>query len=107
MSRTKPQLILLGLAALLLAVVAAVLVWMQSSTEYVPIVIDNRQQLVTNPFMLTPGHLDRLEVVLKRYGEWYQRVDATHLRISRELWRDRDLLWNYTTKAEDGGSAGG
>lgn len=57
--------------------------------------------------MLTPGHLDRVEVVLKRYDEWYQRIDATHLRISRKLWRDRDLLWNYTTKAENVGSAGG
>jgi len=69
--------------------------------EYVPVVSDSRQALVQDRSLLTPAHLDRMEVVLKSYNQPYTRVDANHLLISRALSRDTDLLWNYTTKAED------
>ncbi|MEX0775851.1 MAG: hypothetical protein WD042_09085 [Phycisphaeraceae bacterium] len=107
MARVTRRILLITVAVLLLVAIAITVAWVQSPAEYVPVVMDGRQQLVENPALLTPEHLDRLEVVLKRYGEWYQRTDATHLRISRSLSRDRDLLWNYTTKSEDGQSSGG
>ncbi len=106
MSSPNRRILVISAIAVLALAIAFVL-WITAPAGYVPIVMDGRQQLVEDPTMLTPAHLDRLEAVLKRYDEWYQRIDATHLRISRKLWRDRDLLWNYTTKAEDGVTAGG
>ena len=106
MSHKTRWLSLMTIAALLIVAGAIVAAWAQSSSEYVPVLMDSRQQLVENPTILTPAHLDRVEAVLKGYGEWYHRVDATHLRISRKLSHDRELLWNYTMKAEDGSSAG-
>lgn len=72
-----------------------------SVVEYVPIVSDGRQQLVQDRTLLTAAHLDRLEVILQSYGVAYKRADVNHLLIPRSLSNDRDLLWNYTSKAED------
>jgi len=67
---------------------------------YVPIVTNRTMELVEDRSLLTAAHLDHVEVVLKNYGEFSERLGPTRLRISPWLAFDRDLLWNYTTKAQ-------
>jgi hypothetical protein len=69
--------------------------------RYAPIVLGVRQELVAAPQMRTKQHLDRVEQVLTYYGQPYRRAGATDLRISLTLIADKELVWNYTTKAED------
>ena len=46
------------------------------------------------------GLRDRLEQVLRHYGVPYQRTDQG-LRVDASVATDADLVWNFTTKAED------
>jgi hypothetical protein len=47
-----------------------------------------------------PELRDRLEQVLRHYGVPYQRTDHG-LRVDASVASDSDLVWNFTTKAED------
>ena len=53
--------------------------------------------------MLTGDFIGALAEVLSRYGERFRREPGSTDRIyvSPELAADRDLVWNYTTKAQD------
>ena len=73
-----------------------------SMVPYTPIVMDQRQRLVDMSVLITPAHLDAMERVLKRYDEPFHRSGPTLLLIPRRLAEDRDLLWNFTTKASEG-----
>ncbi len=69
--------------------------------EYIPVVMDAKQNLVAAPLLVTPDHLDRLERVLDTDGELHTRVSSTKLLIRPRLALDTELIWNYTTKAND------
>ncbi|MDB5295893.1 MAG: hypothetical protein JWO31_1876 [Phycisphaerales bacterium] len=75
--------------------------WRSPLVEYVPVEMDNRQNLVASPVNVTPTHLDHLERVLSDYGQPHNRVSPTKLLISLRLRADQDLLWNFTTKANE------
>ena len=47
-----------------------------------------------------PALRDRLEQVLRYYGVPYQRTEYG-LRVDRSVAADTDLVWNFTTKAQD------
>jgi hypothetical protein len=51
--------------------------------------------------MATPAHLNHVERVLDACGEPYVCISQTNLLIPQVLASDTDLLWNYTTKAND------
>jgi hypothetical protein len=66
---------------------------------YVPIVRTIGGELVEDPQILSPAHLDALKVVLRNYNEPFV-VRADGVYIPRSLRADMDLLANYTDKAE-------
>lgn len=69
--------------------------------RYVPIIQGPDQRLIPANEMNTEQHLDRVEQVLAYYDQPYRRLESTDLRIPWALVLDRDLVWNYTLKAED------
>lgn len=71
-------------------------------TEYVPIVLNVERgdhTLVEQPDLLSDTHIDAMTKILSRYGEPYKIIDGK-LYIKSSLQADRDLLQNYTFKAE-------
>jgi hypothetical protein len=78
---------------------------MKSQTDlvpYTPVVrrVDRGDHLFADaPELLTAAHVKAITSVLDRYGEHYE-VHGTDLRIERKLSEDRDLLANYTEKAQ-------
>lgn len=100
----RNRFIIILLAASAVAVILSAGGWFVSGwimVEYQPVILDNRQELIRSPALATPDHLNRLERVLTSYGESYERVSQTKLLIPLRLRRDAQLLWNYSTKAED------
>jgi hypothetical protein len=67
---------------------------------YIPIV-HKGNDLVADSTLITKEHLDNLEHVLTVYGLGYIRVSEKEIKIHRKLWKNRDYLWNMTTKAND------
>ena len=73
-----------------------------SYTEYIPVslvVEKGNHQLLENPQLLTPEHVEAMKLILARYDEPYKEIDGK-LLIKSSLQSDRDLLQNYTFKAE-------
>ena len=70
--------------------------------EYVPIVLiveHGDHILREEPSLITPEHIKAMKIILERYGEKYNMKDGK-LYIKQSLQNDRDLLQNYTFKAE-------
>ena len=79
-------------------------------TKYVPIqlVFEKDYKLIKNPSLLTQEHTEAMIKILSSYREDYKVVSGD-LYIKRTLQSDKDLLQNYTFKAEayaDNGLAG-
>ena len=71
--------------------------------EYRPVVrkLDRGDHLLADaPELLTPDHIRAVQRVLEGYGEPF-KLEGDKLYILRKLSVDRDLLANYTEKAED------
>lgn len=71
-------------------------------TEYVPIslVVENGDhKLIEDRKLLTPEHVGAMKTILSRYDESYKEIDDK-LWIKSSLQSNRDLLQNYTFKAE-------
>lgn len=67
--------------------------------KYVPVARTAGGELVEDPDLLSPAHLEALKVVLRNYNEPF-RLRADGVYIQQSLRADRDLLANYTSKAE-------
>ena len=67
--------------------------------QFVPVRLNARQRLQAHSQTLTPEQCDRVEEVLKRYGERCRRAGSNAVLITLGLNGDHDLAWNYTTKA--------
>jgi hypothetical protein len=65
--------------------------------EYIPIVLSG-DELVEVPKMMTEKHRENIIHVLKYYGENW-KMENGKLFIAGKI--DREILWNYTTKAND------
>lgn len=48
----------------------------------------------------SPGHIQRVVFVLKHYSERFV-IENSKLLIDCKLWKDKDLLSNFSSKAED------
>lgn len=68
-----------------------------SYMEYNPIVFQ-QNHLIDVPELLTQEHVKNVIHVLKYYGEKWT-IEKGKLFVSNEI--DREILWNYTTKAND------
>lgn len=71
--------------------------------EYEPLKLQTGAQnkLVPAPELNTSAHLENVKVVLSFYGEQWQTNSNGKLLITRKLSNDKELVWNYTKKAED------
>ncbi|MEN2413693.1 hypothetical protein [Flavobacterium mesophilum] len=65
--------------------------------EYIPIVFQ-QDHLMDVPELLTQEHVKNVIHVLKYYDEKW-KIENGKLFVSNEI--DREILWNYTTKAND------
>lgn len=84
-----------------LLVVATFFCWSfayAQETDYHPRVFE-KDGLVDSTRLNTKEHYDRVERVLRYYKVQFERTGETSLRLEKPI--DRDLMWNYTTKAED------
>jgi hypothetical protein len=61
--------------------------------------MDAHQHLQTSSESLTREQSDRVEGVLRQYGELYRRTSDGSILITLRLSRDTDLVWNYTSKS--------
>lgn len=65
--------------------------------EYVPQVFDGNK-LIEMPEMMTEKHQKNIIFVLNHYNEIW-KLENGNLLVSNKI--DNEILWNYTTKAED------
>jgi hypothetical protein len=72
----------------------------QKETPFFPIRYEN-DRLVAEQGVPEPGFYDALAYVLQYYGEAYTRREDGTIWIPEARYQDRDLMWNYTTKARD------
>lgn len=68
-----------------------------SFTEYVPLALE-KEEIIEKPSLLTENHKSKMIQVLNYNNEDWKLKDG-NLLIKRSV--DRELLWNYTTKAND------
>lgn len=68
-----------------------------SFTEYIPLILE-KEEIIEKPSLLTENHKLKMIQVLNHYDEKWKLEDKK-LLVKRNI--DRELLWNYTTKAND------
>jgi hypothetical protein len=96
---------IVGILTVILSIIV-ILVIMLPVFPYEPIIarhIGREIHLISDTSLHTPDHLDRIEHVLTYYDERYWRISSKQVYICLTLFLNRELAWNYTTKAEDSG----
>jgi hypothetical protein len=77
--------------------------WPYRMVPYVPVVeewVAGEPELRESPELLTPAHLERMQTFLRIYREPFRLRDDS-MFVQKRLRDDRELLWNYTSKAEN------
>ncbi len=72
----------------------------RNETQFWPIEYQN-DDLIVIQNAPEGGFYSNLEHVLQYYGKDYSKKEDGTIWISEELYADKDLMWNYTTKASD------
>lgn len=68
-----------------------------SYTEYIPLVLE-KDEIIEKPSLLTENHISNMIQVLNYFDVKWKFEDKKIL-VKRNI--DLELLWNYTTKAND------
>jgi len=89
----------LAVAVIAVALCAGCICQTVPLVHVVPIRMGTQQRLQASTEPLTREQADRVEAVLQQYGERYRRADSDIVLITFRLSRDRELIWNYTTKS--------
>jgi hypothetical protein len=73
------------------------------NTEYTPFrpVYRNGDRLIVQELPLTPELRERVKTVLQFYDVPFKEDQNGDLLIPAQDWQDQELMWNYTTKAND------
>lgn len=58
-------------------------------------------KLVVSDEPMSAEFKENIKFVLRHYGKHYKENQNGDILIPEGLWADRDLMWNYTTKAND------
>ncbi|HHZ19115.1 MAG TPA: hypothetical protein GX391_01175 [Firmicutes bacterium] len=74
--------------------------YMNSYIKYDPIVYKPGKGLVEAPKLNTMAHKENIKLVLTSYSEKWKEKNG-EIYIQRKLYFDKDLLWNFTNKAND------
>jgi len=72
------------------------------SNKYVPYrpVIRSQEELVVSDSAVNSEHRENIKRVFDFYSVPYREEDGEIL-IPADVWQDREMIWNYTTKAND------
>ncbi|MFP5268719.1 hypothetical protein [Coleofasciculus sp.] len=72
------------------------------SNQYVPYrpVIRSQDELVVSNSAANPEHQGNIKQVFDFYSVPY-REENGQILIPAGVWQDREMMWNYTTKAND------
>lgn len=74
--------------------------YMNSYVKYNPIVYKKGHGLVEAPKLNTTEHKENIKFILTSYSEkWKLKNDEVY--IQRKLFNNKQLLWNFTSKAND------
>lgn len=76
-------------------------VWNRSFVVYEPMEFSSTGEIRTAPLKNTPQHSERFKFVLSHNGEDWKTNSGGQVLIRRSLARDRELLANYSGKADD------
>jgi hypothetical protein len=63
-------------------------------------VIRSQEELVVSDSAVNSGHRENIKQVFDFYSVPY-REENGQILIPADVWQDRELMWNYTTKAND------
>jgi len=78
----------------------AIYVWQNVPlVRFRPVRQDLTQRLHAGTDLLSTEQADRVEAVLRQYGQQCRRVDGDTVLITLRLVADTELLWNFTAKA--------
>ncbi len=69
-------------------------------TEFRPVIAAG-DGLVVDDGPTEPGFHEGVRQVLAYYGVRHEVDGDGRVRVPARVWSDRDLMWNYTTKARD------
>lgn len=70
------------------------------TVEFRP-VVRSGDRLVVSDAPMEPAFKTNLQQVLRFYNEAFTISEDGAILVPRSKWDDRDLMWNYTTKAND------
>ncbi len=70
-----------------------------TTNQYVPYrpVIRSQEELVVSDAAVNPEHRENIKRVFDFYSVSYREENGHPANV----WQDRELMWNYTTKAND------
>lgn len=70
--------------------------------EFKPVILDNDKLIHTEIADMPIDFRTNIIQVLNYYGvEYHMEINTNKLMIKRKLFENKELLWNYTTKAND------
>lgn len=70
--------------------------------ELKPVILDNEKLIHTEIVDMPIDFNKNIIQVLNYYGEEYHmEINTNKLMIKRKLFENKELLWNYTNKAND------
>ena len=69
-------------------------------TQFKPVYVVNEKFVVSEEPM-TDEFLINIKSVFQFYKVKYEINNQNQVLIAQDLWEDRDLMWNYTSKAND------
>ena len=78
---------------------AALWWWSNQYVPFHPVYYRQDELVVVEDPRPTSEFMNRLEGVLRCYHEPFRREGDGRVSVPRKRWADRDLMWNYTTKA--------
>ena len=80
--------------------ISGFLIWSNSYVEFKPIVFDLKTEKYI-PVKPDPGFNTNLKVVLEHNNMAYKEDASGRILIKRKISNDKELMWNFTTKAMD------
>lgn len=69
--------------------------------EFQPVVLDGHQLVYSDADTFPSEFMGRIENVFKYYNQDYKLSSQGKILVPESLYKDMELMWNYTTKAQD------
>lgn len=69
--------------------------------EFRPVIFDGQQLVYTDADTFPSEFMKTIENVFTYYNHEYKRSSEGKILVPEALYKDMELMWNYTTKAQD------